>query len=257
MSHRAERTSPWAARKRYFQLHPERRCWRQLFLGLAVSLALIAGSGRPAAAAPAAPAAAAPAGMQFVLSVPCQAAPCQPVVYGIGEITPNTAADFLVFLQTHPKARASTTGLILDSPGGSVMAALQFGTVLRQTGWNTLTGLSYYVQNKDTAAQLHTTGCYSACVWAFAGGVNRVMYTDGTLGLHQFFGVNSDASAQQMNAYINLYLDRMGVSRAVQDVASLTPAEQMRFLTMSEAAAFSLTYLPPPAPAKHSRKRHR
>jgi hypothetical protein len=191
-----------------------------------------------------------PPPMDFRLSLPCpRHHPCQNVLYGVGDITSQTPAAFRAFLAAHPRARERTTGLVLNSQGGSLLAGLELGQAIRDAGWNTITGLTY----PQTDGSHVTAVCYSSCAWAFAGGITRVMFTDGALGVHQFYGAGeaqitpdqASAGSQALTARINLYLDRMGVSRYLQDLASLTPSEQMRYLTQDEATSLWLTYRPP------------
>jgi hypothetical protein len=129
--------------------------------------------------------------------------------------------------------------VLLDSPGGNVGGALAFGDQLRQWNWNTATGLAYGTG---------VATCVSACVYSFAGGVNRLMFEDNTLVVHQFSfprGAGSAATAQVTTAVINLYLDRMGISRLLQDVAGLTPTTTGTALTMTDAVTLQLAYLTP------------
>jgi hypothetical protein len=199
---------------------------------------LVAGCGVP----PARVATPANNDMQFFMPMPCppDAPQCPRLVYGIGDIALHTPGDFLAFLAAHPEAASTTIGIILDSRGGSVLAGLQLGDAIRRNGWNTFTGTVYPVPGER-----RTAGCLSACVWAFAGGVNRFVVADGVIGVHRFYGEGDIGSAQAMTAYINLYLDRMGVSRALQDVASLTPGNTITYLTTAEAVRFHLAYITP------------
>jgi hypothetical protein len=188
-----------------------------------------------------------PPPMDFRLSLPCRRhdRTCVRVVYGVGDITPQTPAAFRAFLAAQPHVRERTVGLVLNSQGGNLMAGLELGQAIRDAGWSTLTGLTYQAADGSRVMAV----CYSACAWAFAGGVERVMYTDGALGVHRFYGAaeaqitadQAEAWSQKTTATINLYLDHMGVSRYLQDLASLTPSEQMRYLTRDEAAYLWLT----------------
>jgi hypothetical protein len=212
---------------------------------LTLTLSFAAGC-MPPAHVPTPTTTAAPAGMQFFMpSSSCAPgdATCLRVAYGIGDITAATPGAFLAFVAAFPDALSTTAGIVLDSPGGSLLAGLQLGDALRRSGWNTVTGITYPWPDGSR----HVATCYSACVWAFAGGVNRYMLTDGALGVHRFYsaGAGDAASAQEVTAYINLYLDRMGVSRVVQDVASLTRSDQMTYLTMDEATRLQLIHFTP------------
>ena len=144
------------------------------------------------------------------------------VVFGIGEITLNTPNRFREFVQAFPAAYASTFGVALDSPGGNLLAGMQLGAIFREGGWNTVAGFVY----TDKDMHPRTAVCASACSYAFLGGVNRFMFTDGTLGVHRFTGGVSVAATQETIVYVNLYLDRMGVSRTLQMLAGLHQRRQ-------------------------------
>src|SRR5262249_3825586 len=66
---------------------------------------------------------------------------------------------------------------------------------------------------------------FSACAYAFMGGSDRRVLKDGALGVHQFYGRSGEideGSSQAVVALIGLYLDEMGISRHLLDVASVT-----------------------------------
>jgi hypothetical protein len=129
--------------------------------------------------------------------------------------------------------------VLLDSPGGNVAASMALGDLLRQGNWNTATGVAYGTG---------VATCASACVYSFAGGRNRLMFGDGTLVVHQFAfprGAGSAATAQVTTAVINLYLDRMDISRVLQDVAGVTPTSTGTALTRTDALTLQLAYLTP------------
>jgi hypothetical protein len=81
------------------------------------------------------------------------------------------------------------------------------------------------------------------------------MLLDGALGVHRFYSGGDVASARATTAYINLYLDRMGVSRAVHDVASLTPANQLTYLSIVDAARLQLIRVTPTRTARRPDRR--
>lgn len=85
---------------------------------------------------------------------------------------------------------------------------------------------------------LPDSGCFSACAYAFMGGSDRRVLKDGALGVHQFYGRSGEideGSSQAVVAPIGLYLDEMGISRHLLDVASVTPGSHVTRLTIDEA----------------------
>jgi hypothetical protein len=156
-------------------------------------------------------------------------AACPNVIVAIGIIVPSTPADFTAALAwvgeqlAHgERAGQGNWGVVFDSPGGDPVAAMQLGMQLRGGGWETYTGF------RDATGHIPT--CFSACPYAFAGGVRRFVGHDGAIGVHRMTvesavapGV-AVASVQELSTYLGLYLEQMGVSRTVQDAATLTDA---------------------------------
>jgi hypothetical protein len=139
-----------------------------------------------------------------------------------GEITEATPAAF---------ARLSVTpgtALYFDSPGGVLGAGLELGRLIRRAGLNT------YVAPQGN-------GCYSACVYAFAGGWVRTYDGRAPLGVHQFRGGRDTASsAQTALARIAGYLDEMGVDHRLLEAASLVPPERISALPVQVAREWRL-----------------
>src|SRR5271167_1150774 len=62
------------------------------------------------------------------------------------------------------------TNIRFDSLGGDVIEALKFGQFLRESNWDTFVGdTEYSIPGHPLDARTQKSGCYSACVYAFAG----------------------------------------------------------------------------------------
>src|SRR5262249_49909447 len=159
---------------------------------------------------------------------------CLQVVFAIGEITPRTPEDFATFLrlaaQYPPNGFSGKWAVILDSPGGTVTAALELGTQFRQMGWNTTVGVPY----AGVGLGYHFSACASACIYLFAGGSQRFVFQDNVLAVHQVTDGGKArmtiAQVQYLNGVIGAYLFHMGVSPNLQTVASLTLPGQLTTL---------------------------
>jgi hypothetical protein len=173
-------------------------------------------------------------------------ADCLNLVFGIGDITARTPADFDLFTATlnrvlpHGLAGRGKGhwGVLLDSSGGNVAAAMELGRAFRQHNWNTVVGLDY-----PLAGQWRTASCASACVYLFAGGVHRYVFKDNVLGVHQFTNASPHitvAQVQYSTAMISAYLVQMGVSANVQALAGLTPASGVTPFTIQDALTLGL-----------------
>jgi hypothetical protein len=167
-----------------------------------------------------------------------------------GVIEPGTTEKFKAFV-----ARESPPPFItLDSPGGNVMEAVKFGQFLRQSGWNTYVGEEDpIVPEKHFATKLQKSRCYSACVYAFAGGVHRIA-EDKSIGIHQFYRPDDAlrpndktlsavdmANMQRLVASLNEYVRRMGVDpRLVTLASAITPWEPIYLLSSAELQSLNL-----------------
>ena len=142
--------------------------------------------------------------------------------------------------------RAEETGadVYLDSPGGSLLAGMEIGRMLRRAGANTHVG-SAVIQKPDPrypGAQLMDAlpgGCYSSCALAFLGGVYRFMNDGSKYGVHRF---SRDArpspedleSAQVISAAVGAYIREMGAAPEVFDLMVQAGKDSIRVLTPTE-----------------------
>lgn len=123
-----------------------------------------------------------------------------------------------------------------DSPGGSLVAGLRLGHLIRGLRFDTA------VQSKawdygDPPVAL----CASAAAYAFAGGIHRFYNEEaGALGVHQFHDGNRNQGdlglAQQVSGDIVSYLHEMGVDARVFSLAASTGSSDMIWLTGADAA---------------------
>jgi hypothetical protein len=108
-------------------------------------------------------------------------------------------------LQTHPDVRF----VHLNSRGGWVTEGERLARVIHARRLGTYTA----------------TGCYSACVLAFAAGRPRVLNPDARLGLHSTSGVDADPLVATFgNELYQKALLRYGVSPALVERSTSTPA---------------------------------
>jgi hypothetical protein len=97
-----------------------------------------------------------------------------------GEITPDTPATFEKFLTTATIFKNQR--IALNSPGGSVLAGMKLGAIIRQRGFLTAVARS----SKDGSFSSLAPGvCASSCVFALAGGTERSVVAPSRVGVHQ------------------------------------------------------------------------
>lgn len=187
--------------------------------------------------------------MQFTVFRPCMgnASFCQPQLLASGTLDKGAPERLVVLLasEDHPLT------ISFDSPGGSLVAGLELGKLIREQGLNTVVGTEYFEERYNEAmgstelvSVAKDVGCYSACAYAFMGGISRALEGDSPrLGVHQFYGGDAEtaeALTQSMLAVVSQYMSGMGVSRDLLDLASLTQSEDMYLVPPDFASVTNL-----------------
>jgi len=125
-----------------------------------------------------------------------------------GALAAGTAARLRQALEAHPQVRF----VHLNSPGGWVTEGERLARVIHARRLGTYTA----------------TGCYSACVLAFAAGRPRVLNPDARLGLHSTSGVDADPLVATLgNKLYQRVLLRYGVSASLVAWSTSTPASEI------------------------------
>lgn len=179
-----------------------------------------------------------------------------------GEITAETPADFDNFLRSLWHIGGT---LVLNSPGGNLIAGIELGQKIRRAGISTEIGQSFKTEGGWHEVRPGT--CASACAYAFVGGKSRSIdqmfaSTDrkgasSRFGVHRFFRKdalnNLDAKRyaardldqeQQLTSLIAVYLTSMGVDATLLGLAAEADANSMRWLTKSELEVLRIVYNP-------------
>src|SRR5271156_4786863 len=106
-----------------------------------------------------------------------------------GEITAETPAAFERFLDKDALI-FKRQAIVINSPGGSVVAAIRLGEIIRENHF--LTTVARTVTSGRSIFQGHISysstaagECVSACVFALAGGVERFLADGSRVGVHQ------------------------------------------------------------------------
>jgi hypothetical protein len=126
-----------------------------------------------------------------------------------------------------------------NSPGGSLLAGMALGRLLREHGFATDVG------RRTADPRRPSDGvCYSACPFAFAGGVRRSLREGSALGVHPAANrvpvPDRSAFERRVAADARDYLVTMGVSPALYDLMAQVPTAGIRLLTREEAESLRL-----------------
>jgi ATP-dependent protease ClpP protease subunit len=131
-------------------------------------------------------------------------------------------------------------GFEINSPGGSVAAAMEIGRLFRK--------------ERAWIAVKQNGVCVSACVLILAGAVNRVT-SPGRVGIHRpylitspqqsFTADNVKQSYSRMLQDLRAYLREMNVSERLADNMLAVEPEKVRYLTSAELQGYGLAGIDP------------
>lgn len=137
-----------------------------------------------------------------------------------GEIDFRTPLAFKRAMKAHPSVQT----LVLNSPGGSVQAALIVAEEIFDRGMTTLVA--------------EESECASACAYIFFGGRTRLSF--GKLGVHQISGGLDIEAAQTNLSDVVETLSRFGVSNAVLTKMLRTPPNNIYYFTPQELGSLGI-----------------
>ena len=177
---------------------------------------------------------------------------CLQVIVAEGEIVDKSAqalVDFLKQTQINPGLRRV---VFLHSQGGRVVASMELGQVFRRLDLDVV--VMRALPNGKGNVEMYAGQCYSACVYALAGGVSRYVPSPSLVGLHRMFIMDyqadpDDRSAQQVKkiyadpkliASLKHYVRKMGVSADLVTRAESSRTDQLQILTPAELRSFGL-----------------
>lgn len=159
-----------------------------------------------------------------------------------GEITQETPDLFRNYIMENGRPYF----IALNSEGGNLLAAIELGEIIRETGATTWIGKTVQQEEKgiEYLEELTPGVCASACVFAFMGGVERSVGTDDMIGVHQFYSIDggniSSESVQAMVGLTLIHTLRMGVGAGVIAAASNTGPSDIYWFNRDEISALNL-----------------
>lgn len=169
-------------------------------------------------------------------------------IVAVGTITRDTPKAFADYLEAD---QHDGNKVLLHSPGGSLLAGLKLGEIIREHQLETRVG----VWKKDDWSGLVEEGgiCASACSYAFLGGTVRQVPEGNRLGFHQFFlsapkagDLPADklgealAKTQELSSVVVRYLLEMGIDARVFVLGSGAKPDEMFFPDADQLVEFSL-----------------
>jgi hypothetical protein len=176
---------------------------------------------------------------------------CPRVISAQGEIGDETPDALLGFLGDHLRGGGVRSTMLLDSPGGKVVASMEFGQTLRRLGMAVI--VARPTTETASTGDLAAGQCYSACVYALMGGRKRVIPPQSRIGIHRMYAYTSNFSLPDMGMVSERNLDdgwmrdmlaryskSMGVSVDLVNLAERTSPDQLHILSAAEIARWRL-----------------
>jgi hypothetical protein len=176
---------------------------------------------------------------------------CPRVIVADGIIEEDTPEAFVGFLQSVADAPNLRDVVVINSPGGRVVASMRLGAALRKLQAAVI--VARFGDGDDDLNSPSGGQCMSACVYALMGGARRVVPPASRLGIHRmssqengagvgrFFspGAPSYASPDMVDALAG-YAAQMGVSPTVIRVAERIPPEEIHIISPAELRRWRL-----------------
>jgi len=166
---------------------------------------------------------------------------------------PTEAGDYLQDFVKRHQFQGIHLDISFNSPGGSLVGAIRLGRVIRDLGMSTSIGKTV---SDGRWYGLEKGACYSACAYAFLGGVSRSVES-GEYGVHQFYQqallqnpegkvfTPIDFSLQQVTTGLLLsYVLEMGASAQLVIEANKTLPNDMNLLSKQQLIDFRVSFDP-------------
>ena len=176
---------------------------------------------------------------------------CPQVVAAQGEISESTPDAFINFVRQNVGGGNLHGIVLLDSPGGKVVASMEFGQAIRRLGMAVIVARPAADETSQNMA-LVSGRCYSACVYALMGGKRRVIPAQSRVGVHRMFNYSTSFDFSEglvrernyddggMRATLSRYANMMGVSRDLVYLAERTSPDQLYMLSGADIARWRL-----------------
>jgi hypothetical protein len=139
--------------------------------------------------------------------------------------------------------------ICFDSTGGDLQGALRLGELIHAFHMDTCAEPQYAEPTTESGERVRAVHaplpamCASACVFALAAGVHRMVTNGARVGMHQFVGQDGDLGQRRTQvtlAELSQYLELNGVQRKLLDIGAYVPHSMIRFLTAVEISHTNL-----------------
>ncbi len=175
---------------------------------------------------------------------------CPQMIAAQGEIGEGTPDAFVSFVRENIASGNLHGILLLDSPGGKVVASMELGQALRRLGMAVV--IARPAAQSGESVALVSGRCYSACVYALMGGKRRVIPPESRVGIHRMFNYSTSFDFSSglvrernyddggMRDMLARYASGMGVSPELVNLAERTSPDQLYMLSGKDIARWRL-----------------
>ena len=179
------------------------------------------------------------------LESPACGSRCPEVIVADGVIEEDTPQAFLDFARQAAYSPHLRSIILLNSPGGNVVASMELGSAFRELHAAAIVAGYASVEGRTGAV---SGRCLSACVYALIGAARRVVPSTSEVGLHRMSVVEAEGpeagrrmlADPALVALLAHYAARMGVDPAlIRRAESLTPGV-LHLLSRAEIARWRL-----------------
>lgn len=120
-------------------------------------------------------------------------------------------------------AKSNAGAVLLESPGGDLLAGLQIGRLINELGLST-----------GVAPE---TACASACALAWLAGSTRFMHPSALVGFHAAYVLDGDEVKESgvANALVGAYLNELGLGSSAVVFATSASPQGMSWLNAAQA----------------------
>lgn len=146
-------------------------------------------------------------------------------IYITGEIVPGDEATFRGLAE-----RYRTAVVYLESPGGTVLPAIEIGKLVRERGYKTVV--------------LADSTCTSACALIWLGGKHRYLEPGGHLGFH---ATHSDQGGRMVetgvgNAMVGHYLSQLNLPEKAVVFATIASPYELNWLNAENSSEAGIAF---------------
>ncbi|HLW92063.1 MAG TPA: hypothetical protein VKS78_12305 [Roseiarcus sp.] len=145
-------------------------------------------------------------------------AECPQIIVAEGVIEQDTPQAFIDFVKSAAEQPGARGVVLLNSPGGRVVASMELGAALRKMRAAVIVARSLSEGGRDLT---EAGECMSACVYAMMGGIKRVVPPQSRVGIHRMSREDASGGGRETHALTRTYASNDMVTALAQYAAEM------------------------------------